>query len=138
MDFRGFDSSLNSKGWNYHVHRGVPGKFESSNLSRDNARREIWRAERCARARREVAAAGHLGRHYLSNATCLTRIRIYVSLSLSLYIYVYTYICIHTHTCITDMYTYTNIYVYIYAYIGVYIYIYIHTYIYIYICAYTY
>ena len=46
MDFRGFDSSIiniNCKGWNSHVHRGFPGKSESSNLSRDNVSREIGR-----------------------------------------------------------------------------------------------
>ena len=32
VDFGGFDSSI-IKGWNYRVHRGFPGKFESSNLS---------------------------------------------------------------------------------------------------------
>ena len=50
MAFRGFDSSIiniNSKGWNSHVHRGFPGKFESSNLSRDNVSREIGRVMSC-------------------------------------------------------------------------------------------
>ena len=38
MDFTGFDSkhNLNCKGWNSQAHRGFPGCFESSNLSRDN------------------------------------------------------------------------------------------------------
>ena len=31
------------KGWNSHVHRGLPGRFESSNVSRDNVSREIRR-----------------------------------------------------------------------------------------------
>ena len=31
------------KGWNSHVHGEFPGKFESSNLSRDNLSREIGR-----------------------------------------------------------------------------------------------
>ena len=31
------------KGWNYHVHRIFPGKFEPSNLSRENFSREIGR-----------------------------------------------------------------------------------------------
>ena len=35
--------SLNLKGWNSHVHRGFPGKLESSNLSRDNVSKEIGR-----------------------------------------------------------------------------------------------
>ena len=29
--------NLNYKGWNSHIHRGFPGKFESSNLSRDKS-----------------------------------------------------------------------------------------------------
>ena len=29
--------------WNSHVHREFPGKFESSNISRDNVSREIGR-----------------------------------------------------------------------------------------------
>ena len=33
--------NLNLKGWNSHAHRGFPGKFESSNVSRDNVSREI-------------------------------------------------------------------------------------------------
>ena len=45
LDFRGVDSSiiLNLKGWNSHVHGGFTGKFESSNVSRDNLSREIGR-----------------------------------------------------------------------------------------------
>ena len=41
--FRGFDSSrtLLLRGWNYHVHMEFPGRFESSNLSRDSLSREI-------------------------------------------------------------------------------------------------
>ena len=31
------------KGWDSHVHRTIPGKFESSNVSRDNVSREIGR-----------------------------------------------------------------------------------------------
>ena len=31
------------KGWNSHVHRVLPGKFESSNVSRDNVSRETGR-----------------------------------------------------------------------------------------------
>ena len=38
-----FEHNLNSKGWNSHVHREFPGKFESSSLSRDNVSREIGR-----------------------------------------------------------------------------------------------
>ena len=37
---------LNLDGWNSHVHRGFPGKFESSNVSRDNISREIGRTAR--------------------------------------------------------------------------------------------
>ena len=45
VDFRGFDSSiiLMFKGWNSQAHRGFARKFESSNVSRDNASREIGR-----------------------------------------------------------------------------------------------
>ena len=46
MDFRGFDSSrssLNHKGWNFQARKEFPGKFESSNLSRDNLSTEIGR-----------------------------------------------------------------------------------------------
>ena len=44
-DFRGLASkqNLDSKGWNYHVDRGFPGKVVSTNLSRDNLSREIGR-----------------------------------------------------------------------------------------------
>ena len=51
MDFRGFDSSnLNSKGWNSQTRREFSGKFESSNLSRDNVIREIGSTARvCGR-----------------------------------------------------------------------------------------
>ena len=46
MDFRGFDSSiiLNLNGWNYQAHSEYHGKFESSNLSRDNDSRVIGRS----------------------------------------------------------------------------------------------
>ena len=32
------------KGWNSHVHGEFPGKFESSNVRRDNVSREIGRS----------------------------------------------------------------------------------------------
>ena len=35
--------NLNLKGWNSQAHGGFPGKFESGNVSRDNASREIGR-----------------------------------------------------------------------------------------------
>ena len=44
------ERNRNFQGWNSQAHRGFPGKFESSHLSRDNVRREIgcmehlWRA----------------------------------------------------------------------------------------------
>ena len=43
VDFGGFDSStiLIQRGWNSQAHRGLPGKFESSNVSRDNVSRRI-------------------------------------------------------------------------------------------------
>ena len=34
---------INTKGWNSQAPRGFPGKFESSNVSRDNISREIGR-----------------------------------------------------------------------------------------------
>ena len=37
------EHNLNSKGWNSQAHRGFPGKFESSNVSRDNVSTEIGR-----------------------------------------------------------------------------------------------
>ena len=37
------ERNLHLKGWNSHVHRGFPGKFESSNVSRDNVSRETGR-----------------------------------------------------------------------------------------------
>ena len=45
MDFRGVDSSriLLFKGWNSHVHRNLPEKFESTYLSRHSLSREIGR-----------------------------------------------------------------------------------------------
>ena len=43
--------NLNSKGWNSKAHEGFPGKFESTNLSRDNVSREIG----CREAGRVVA-----------------------------------------------------------------------------------
>ena len=44
LDFRGFYSSriVILRG-NSHVHMELPGKLESTNLSRDNLSREIWR-----------------------------------------------------------------------------------------------
>ena len=47
MDFRGFDSRIIlilRGGILMSVHREFPGKFESSNLSRDNVSREIGRS----------------------------------------------------------------------------------------------
>ena len=42
---------FNFKGWNSHVHRESPGKFESTHLSRDNLSREIG----CSRAEQSRA-----------------------------------------------------------------------------------
>ena len=50
LDFRGFDSciyNLYFKGWNSHVHRGIPGNVESTNLSREILSREIKRIGDC-------------------------------------------------------------------------------------------
>ena len=35
--------NIQSKGWNFHVHRGFPRNIESTNLNRDNLSREIGR-----------------------------------------------------------------------------------------------
>ena len=45
VDFRGvlLKHNLNLKGWNSHVHRKFTGRFESSNVSRDNVSREMGR-----------------------------------------------------------------------------------------------
>ena len=50
VDFSGFqrvllEHNLNLKGWNSHVRREFPGKFESSNVNRDNVSREIGRKQ---------------------------------------------------------------------------------------------
>ena len=45
--------TLNLKGWNFQVHRGFPGKCESSNVSRDNVSREIGRKTSGAPFKRE-------------------------------------------------------------------------------------
>ena len=45
------NQNLNLKGWNSQAHRELLGKFESSNLSRDNLSRELGRSE----MRRSVA-----------------------------------------------------------------------------------
>ena len=57
MEFRGFDSSivLILKGWNAHVRSGFPRNLESSNLSRDNARRKIGRKTVQSRRRPDEA-----------------------------------------------------------------------------------
>ena len=49
LDFRGLDSStiLTLRGRIPRPIRGLPGKFESTNLSRDNLSMEIGRAEFC-------------------------------------------------------------------------------------------
>ena len=41
--FEGWKHNLNSKGWYSQARMGFPGKFESSNVSRDNRSREIGR-----------------------------------------------------------------------------------------------
>ena len=67
--------NLNLKGWNSHAHRGLPGKFESSNLSRDDMSREIGRT------------------------TCIiVCIYIYIYMHTYIYIYTHTHTHIHTHT----------------------------------------
>ena len=48
LDFRGLDTSiiLIMMGGNLHVHRGCPGKSESTNLIRDNLSRNIGSSSR--------------------------------------------------------------------------------------------
>ena len=107
-----------------------------------------------------------LGRHYLSNTTCLIRPHLlyaflfvpratpptikFASLFAKfdenrfsqvvfylVYIYIYIHTPIHVYTCIY-IYIYTHIYVYVYSiYTYIYIYICIHTYINIYIYVWT-
>ena len=49
--------NLRFKGWTSHVHRGLSGKFESSNVGRDSVSREIGRRAR----HRIVYRRGELG-----------------------------------------------------------------------------
>ena len=59
LDFEGFDSSRIFKGWNSHVDREFLGKFESTNVSRDNLSREIGRGHlRTPRTTPSSCAAG--------------------------------------------------------------------------------
>ena len=37
----GLEHNVDFKGWNSQAQRGFPGKFDSSNVSRDNVSREI-------------------------------------------------------------------------------------------------
>ena len=52
----GLKHDLNLKGWNSQVHREVPGKFESSNVSGDNVSREIGRTSSCGDAKKSKSA----------------------------------------------------------------------------------
>ena len=90
------------EGWTSHVRRGFPGKFESTNLSRDDL----------------SSIVGRLGVVVPSGQTVF--VTWYVTKQcqrLCIYIYIYIYDCI----CIIYIY----IYVYIYLYISIYIYIHI-------------
>ena len=62
MDFKGFDSSiiLIFKGWNSQAQREFPGKFESSNLSRDSVRRENGRKGSRLRPGKQQASKGRI------------------------------------------------------------------------------
>ena len=42
--------NLKFKGWNSHVYKGFPGKFESTNLSRDNLSTEMGRSAQVVQA----------------------------------------------------------------------------------------
>ena len=59
--------NLNFNRWNSHVHRGFPGKFESTNLSRDDLSGEIGRrrAGRQAGRRAEYTILCHIIVRYI-------------------------------------------------------------------------
>ena len=59
LDFRGFDSSriLNYKGWNSQAPRELPGKLESSNLSREILSIGRLGVARCALAEEPMSDA---------------------------------------------------------------------------------
>ena len=65
VGFRGLDSSinLNSKGWNSQAHRELPGKFHSSNLSRDTVSREIGRNKKAIMVPRSLRETARSRRH---------------------------------------------------------------------------
>ena len=50
------------KGWNPQAHRELPGKFESSNLSRDNVSREIGRMRAAPLVAPDVGRGGQVVR----------------------------------------------------------------------------
>ena len=60
MDLGGFDSSITLilKGWNSRSHRGFPGSFESSNLSRDNVSRKIELCRHAPKGHPQIAKGG--------------------------------------------------------------------------------
>ena len=127
LDPRGFDSSIIVK-----FRAGIlmsignfPGKFESTNLSRDTLSREIGRIVQVVtfwpsrKTRRLSAEFGHppsrmVWLQYIFKWCGYIYIYIYIYMCVCMYIYIYTHIYIHTyiHICI-------YIYIYIYTYIHV-------------------
>ena len=57
---------LNLEGWKFQAHRGLPGKLESKNISRDNLSREFADSRPCSRAASHIShriqAAGSVPR----------------------------------------------------------------------------
>ena len=86
----GLKHNLDLKGWNSQVHREVPGKFESSNVSRDNVSRGIGRTWLHTMS---AYAAG-----YKSTAVYMSGCVKARSRSMYVYIYIYIYMYIYTHT----------------------------------------
>ena len=109
--------NLKFKGWNSQAHREFPGKFDSSNVSRDNVSREIvrkWdvalsRTPALQRRRRRLKPGGVRSQPRVDKSLHHTvwkdDARIYI------YIYTYTYnTCIYICMCV-----YIYIYIYIYT-----------------------
>ena len=90
--------NINYKGWNFHVHREIPGKFESSNVSRRNVSRRIGRT---ATLILEQHVSGGAERSDMEHS-----VPAYCEVLASVYIYIYVY----THT-------YTHIYIYLKAWL---------------------
>ena len=96
LDFRRFwlKQNLDSKGWNSHVHREVPGKFEPTNRSRDNLSREIGRtAVFCMRC--VTCQVWPWSCRSLAQWRWTSLVDIYIYVYIYIYIYMYTYVYMH-------------------------------------------